>query len=425
MTYTVKAGDTLRTIAARLLGDPAKWTVLWALNKATLKSKDQNVIYVGEVIEIPDTAKTTQNAGRTSTKKKGLPEDVKDDDVSLLVNGVMYSGWEEVNIKRSIEAASGSFTVTHTDLWPGQTVQWPIFVGDSVQVYIGEDLQITGWVDVAEISIDATSHVMTISGRDKTADIIDCSAINRPGEWRGKKIEAIAKELCAPYGVSVRADTDTGAALDTFRTQPGETVYEALERATKKTNVMMTSEEEGTLVFFRSGSERFGVVLKEGENLKSCTASFSNKERFKKYIVEAQLAGEGEDKKAVYATASDAGIARSRILSIVAEDQETQSQAQDRAKYEAQTRAAKAATFTAVVQGWRVKNVGVWKTNRIVEIQAPSCRAQGDVLIDSVEFVRGASGTLTTLTLKRPDAFKKLASATVPSTKTEAGWALE
>lgn len=416
MNYVIKPGDTLRNIAARYLGDPNKWSVIWAINKTRLRSGDPGMIYVGETIEIPQAmAQAPQGA---------TPPPVEDDEIALLVGGVLYSGWTEVSVKRSLEAASGAFSVSLSERWPGQTSQWPIFVGNAVEVYIGREVVISGWVDEVESGISASDHTMSVSGRDRTADIIDCSAVNRPGEWRNKKIESIAAELCEPFGVKVRAEVSTGAALSTFRTQPGETVFEAIERAVKKLGIMVTSDTGGALVFTRSGSTRYSLKLKEGDNIIEASGKFSSKDRFSKYIVEAQNDGSGEEQKGIYATAEDRGVKRYRPLSIQAEDQATQAQALARAKWEAQVRAARASIFTVKVPGWRIGNEGIWKTNRIIPIDAPSVRASGEVLIEAVEFSRGSDGTTTTLTLKRPDAFAELPSWAIPSTKDE-GWAIE
>lgn len=49
-SYTVKPGDSLSAIAARLLGDASKWREIWNLNS---QITDPNVIRVGQVIKVP------------------------------------------------------------------------------------------------------------------------------------------------------------------------------------------------------------------------------------------------------------------------------------------------------------------------------------------------------------------------------------
>jgi nucleoid-associated protein YgaU len=50
-TYTVVAGDCLWNIAAKTLGNGAKWNVIFEANKDIIK--DASLIYVGQVLTIP------------------------------------------------------------------------------------------------------------------------------------------------------------------------------------------------------------------------------------------------------------------------------------------------------------------------------------------------------------------------------------
>ncbi len=51
ITYTVKSGDTLGTIAKQMYGDAKKYTTLFEANKGTLKSAD--AVAVGQVLTVP------------------------------------------------------------------------------------------------------------------------------------------------------------------------------------------------------------------------------------------------------------------------------------------------------------------------------------------------------------------------------------
>jgi LysM repeat protein len=55
-TYTVRPGDTLSEIAAKFYGNPARWTWIYAANRA--KIHNPNSIYVGEKLTIPNHAPT-------------------------------------------------------------------------------------------------------------------------------------------------------------------------------------------------------------------------------------------------------------------------------------------------------------------------------------------------------------------------------
>ncbi len=215
------------------------------------------------------------------------------DDVRLLVNGMMYAGWTSVRITVSMDAVAGSFELGLTDKWDPEQQPWAIVDGDDCKVMIGDDVVIDGFVDVAEESFDENDHTITVSGRDKTGDIVDCSAINEPGEWKGRKIEQIAADICAPYGVKVVCDTDTGKPVQLFRLQPGEKCVDAIERMVKGAGMLiLTSTRKGELYITSPSTkqiapEKGGVALIQGVNLMAGSHSMKSAEQYRNYVVKA------------------------------------------------------------------------------------------------------------------------------------------
>jgi LysM repeat protein len=53
-TYTVQSGDTLGTIAAKLLGSSSRYMEIYNLNTDILSNP--NLIQIGQVLTLPDTA---------------------------------------------------------------------------------------------------------------------------------------------------------------------------------------------------------------------------------------------------------------------------------------------------------------------------------------------------------------------------------
>jgi prophage tail gpP-like protein len=82
--------------------------------------------------------------------------------------------------------------------------------------------------------------------------------------------------------------------------------------------------------------------------------------------------------------------------------------AKKRAGWEATVRAARAGKLSVKVQGWsNGTSGGVWAINELVAVKIPSMRVNGDMLVSGVQFdVSLNGGTVTTLELVRPDAYK-------------------
>lgn len=130
--------------------------------------------------------------------------------VELRVNGAFYGGWKTIRIERGIEQIAGTFELSVTDRWAEQSAVRQINPGQPCEVRIDEAVVITGYVDTVAPQYDKQQHTITVSGRDKTGDLVDCSAIHKSGQWSGRKLDQIAADLCQPFGITVFRNTDVG-----------------------------------------------------------------------------------------------------------------------------------------------------------------------------------------------------------------------
>lgn len=332
--------------------------------------------------------------------------------VTLTVQGRRYEGWKSVRIQRGVEQIAGTFSLDVTEKSPKQPERREIHAGDRCSLAIDGVVIITGWIDDIENGYDTEQHTIRVSGRDAAGDLVDCSAVHKPGEWHDRTMAQIAAELCGPFGVKVRSATDVGKAFSDFTLQKGEAVFEAIKRMGKARGVLAISDGLGGVVLTRSGTERVPAELVEGENIKAAEAKVSFRERFSEYHITGQAPGKEwgtpEEASEMSALATDKAIGRYRPLLIVTDQGEGMSYG-DRANYEARVRAAKSIGGEVTVQGWGHRS-GLWHPNRIVPVRAPLAGMVGDRLIASVEFsLKEKEGTLTKLTLVGPGAFEVLA----------------
>ncbi|GAA4258931.1 baseplate protein [Azospirillum formosense] len=353
--------------------------------------------------------------------------------VRLLVNGTDFGGWKSVSISAGIDRQARDFDLSVTDRWPGSDVPRRIAPGDACQVFIGADLVLTGYVDGTPISYDAKSVTVSVKGRSKTADLVDCSAIHEPGQFKGRKVEQIAAELAAPYGVTVLAAVDTGAPIADHQVQQGESVFESVDRMLKLRALLSTDDAEGRLVLTRAGSTRAATDLVVGENLLTGSASLDCKDRFSEYRIKGQRTADGaagdEDEDAgddgdgpdigaisgdaaatsqVMAVQADTGIRRKRVLVIVADGQPDGGTARERARWEAAHRAGKSFETSYTVQGWRQADGRLWVPNELVRVRDPIIGFDLDMLISAVGYSLSESGSVTTLTVAPKAAYELL-----------------
>lgn len=334
--------------------------------------------------------------------------------ISLRVRGLAFGGWTRAEITRSIETMSNGFRLEFTDRWANQNDPWPIIEEDECSVWIGDSQVISGFVDRRSLSFGPGTHTLGVSGRDATANLIDCSASLKKWEFTKANVFKLATELCKPFGIGVKLQPGLAQPIahDKLTLDPGETAHEIIEKACRLAGVLPISDGTGSLVLTRSpGAPRCTSTLVSGKNILSGSADFDATGRFATYKVLGQHKATdnffAEKAANVKGTATDANVRRKqRVLIIRPEGNVTTAQATTRAEWEAKVRAARGDSVTLAVQGWTQADGTLWPINALVGVEASFIGVVGDMLITQVTYsIDDGGGTTTTLTLRRPDAF--------------------
>lgn len=333
------------------------------------------------------------------------------DIVTLKVSGQRFEGWTAVSVSKGIKNPAGAFSLEYAKRTDQEAPPVSIPPGAACEVLIGGQTVITGWVDATNPSFDATSRSLRVEGRDKACDLIDCSALNRPGIWKARTLIQIASDLVAPFGIAISARADVGPAFKSFAIQQGETVWEALERLARFRGLLAVSTPAGAVEFIQPGQTRAGFSLVQGEQLLSASAGHDARDRFSRYVLKGQSAGDDEVNGAAAASpsaeATDPAITRHRPMLIVAEEQATLASLRARAGWEASVRAAVGERVDLTVQGWRDPAGDIWAADLIVPVTAPWIDVEGDLLIADVTFtLDNDGGSTTTLACTPPDAYR-------------------
>lgn len=380
--------------------------------------------------------------------------------VRLVVAGREFGGWKSVRVSAGIERQARTFELEVTDKWPGSgAASQRVVPGDACEVWIGEDLVVTGYVDATPIKYDGRTYSVGVKGRSKTADLVDCcpvvagalsapvalwgdvigpngsrASVVRPpvqasAQWRGQRLEAIAAALAAPYGVRVFAEVDTGPVIAEHHVQVGETVFESIDRMMRIRYVLSTDTPRGELVFIDVGSGgRAVTALELGKNILSGDAGLDYTGVFSEYICKGQRTGrddsfgedaaeeegtseaddeeDGSDLSGSEGTARDAMAKRRRVLVIKQHGQADERTCQDRADYERAHRRAKALQTTYTVNGWRQADNSLWIPNQLVAVRDGAIGFNTDMLVAEVEFVLDAQGLRTTIKVGPPDGYR-------------------
>ena len=338
-------------------------------------------------------------------------------DVALVLGGKAYLGWTSVMIDRGIDSLVGSFTLELASKEKTGAEDWPVAPGDPCEIVLGGKAIITGYVDAVTRGIEAENRSLRVSGRDKACDLVDCSALNKPGSWRNVALDKIARELAAPFGVKLTFTGDAGKPLARFALQQGETAWAAIERLARYRGLIAFSDGLGGVIIGNPDSGKRAGQIREGENLLSGEAEFDHSQRFSQYVIKGQASGSdqrhGKAVAQVKGEQADASVTRYRPLLIIGEEQSDQASLHKRAEWEATVRAGRAERLTAHVPGWfggdGSANGPVWEPGARAAIDAPSLKLSGDRLIERVQLLRDNDGTRSEIMLVPPSAWAQLA----------------
>ena len=303
------------------------------------------------------------------------------DDITLRIDGVDWTYWTSVQVTRQMDAIAGTFSLALADKWIGGAQALPIAAGMACQILIGGEQVIDGYIDQVRPSFSATAHGISVTGRDRSADLVDCAAIHSPGQWLNCTVLQLAQALASPFGVNVTAEGDVGAPIASFKLEEGETAFEALDRALRQRELMACPDGKGGIVLLKAGAGTASGSLRQGENILSAEGQFDMADRFSDYIVKGQKPGTdkgwGKDACAVRGQYRDQAVQRYRPMLIRAEQSGDSSNAHQRAAWECSVRAARAVTVTATVQGFRQQGVGreqsgpLWQLNQMADVDLP------------------------------------------------------
>lgn len=331
------------------------------------------------------------------------------DVVTLVINNSEWGGWTGCSISAGIERLSRDFNVQITRRWPGVKGIPKITKGDAVEVYIGADKVITGFIEATPISYDSKQISYGIVGRSKTCDLVDCSIINQ--QFAGKSLAQIVKDIAAPFSLDVVDLGVAATALQGFQVDYGETGMEVINKLLGLQQVLAYDDQCGRVVLSPAGSKSADTALVLGKNVLRCDTEQSIQERFSEYQVAGQRAGNNQDfgkatLSAIRAKTTDSGVTRYRPMIIKQTGNATNQSCSDRCEFEMTRRQARTDEVTYTMQGWRQGSGRIWTPNELVTVFDPIVGFDNhELLIAEVTFSQNEQGTTSQLRIGPADAY--------------------
>ncbi len=329
--------------------------------------------------------------------------------INVKINDIDFSGWQSLELTRSIDAMSGAFNLTATDLeepWLTGVLR----AGAKIDILIDDILVLRGYVDNVENKYDANGSSIAITGRDRVSDLLDCAAVvDGAHEYKDQTLDTVIKAILKPYEIELTVSTDVGDKFTRIAVNVGETAFELISRICRYRGVLPVSDGVGGLHLIKPATQDVGVSLIYGENILEASASMDYRDLFSEYVFKAQAEATSfttpEESASPTGRAKDDKVNRYRPHVEIAEMQGYSQTLQERAEWQKKFNRANALRVSCSVQGLYSKENGkLWMPNTMVHVKCPKLMLDRTMLIRTVSISRD-NGTRTKLDMVMPSAF--------------------
>jgi len=342
----------------------------------------------------------------------------------LEVNGVQYTDFVSGNCEIHLDALSNSFNF-ETVMTDGQAL--PFKGGEACKVIVDGETVLTGFIEVIDVDYDGESHSVSISGRDKTADVLD-STIDLKSKDTGEggqddirgeglSLKSLIEIVINHLGIDITVIDEVGPPLfngaeDIAAPEPGDNAFSFISKYAEKRQVLLTSNADGNLVIAsNSGDPADGVVQHiidaEDNNVLECNFSYDITGRYNSYKISSGLnpvalnnAGETDLASVVDQGGGvfDSGIRSGRRLTLESRIPLSDAECLKRAFWEADVRKARGLAYFARVPLFRVggDTGDLWEVNKIYQIVDDFIGKIEPMLCNSVTFTLDLDGGRST-----------------------------
>jgi prophage tail gpP-like protein len=280
--------------------------------------------------------------------------------------------------------------------------------GDKCQIILGGRLAVSGIILQRQTAYDANNHAVQLSGVGEQWAGVTSSIEIKNSNFDKMTLQQAADKALQPFGIkAVPVGTLDATPFDRLQSQPGELVFDFIDRIARTRGVTIGSDEHGNILLI--GDHSFPVVqqLTEGENILKMQCIISDEQLASEYSVTAQRAVEDSSsprKSAEMQARAKGSLMLKKVIETVAEQPvKTDAELEKRAYYEAINHEGTLIVAHVTVQGWLRGNGDLWRTGSDVWVYSPMAMLNMIMKIQTATFMQDdKSGTTTTLELVLP-----------------------
>jgi prophage tail gpP-like protein len=333
-------------------------------------------------------------------------------DFTLQINNTTYTNFKSMSVSRDMESISGGFSFTGSTYTGGN---FPIPRGAFCVASIGKFKLVSGYVDKINVGYSSDSHDITVSGRDRTQDIVDSTIDNSIELLAPISLENVIKRVLSYLNINDIKIINQVQGLqpyskgDLISAEIGQGAFDFLDQYCRKRAVFLTADGEGNIIITRGEGIKTNAQLVHiisnttGNNVLNATVDYDDSKRFNLYTFKSQVNTSSlnslntnvspQNIVSVKATVDDSLVRKTRKYVKKAEKSSTQSDLQDRALWERNIRGARSAVYTCNVNGFYLPDrTDIWKPLQLVKVIDEYANVNDELIVVSVQYSLDISG---------------------------------
>jgi prophage tail gpP-like protein len=325
--------------------------------------------------------------------------------VTIGAGGRTWTAFKKVEVNAALNEAARSFSFVIAAEGGATSTMWTFKAGTPITISFNGDLVFTGYVDRYQPQLkEHSSAEIHVSGRGKSQDVIDSSAIHPTGRFENQTVLQIGQAL-DKFGVGISTDQKLDP-IPFLQLTPGETVFRCLEKLCRSQGVTLAGQPDGSIRITNAGNARH-TALVEGRNIKEISADHNWAQRHSHVTVRGQRpVGHGKDNLQVEQTATDETVGRYRPVVVVQDNDTDTKRAKKRAEHRRDREAGRSISAQVTVQGFHDDGGTLWTPGGLVWVESPFAGVVQDMVIEKTSFEQERdAGSITKLSLVDPQAY--------------------
>lgn len=330
------------------------------------------------------------------------------DSVSLKVNGRHYRGWTNVSISAALLSLARAFTMSISRLKSAAgALDLGVAAGDEVEVYVGEDRVLTGFITKVSARYDKDGIELTVSGASRTWVLQSALPYEFARTFKEVSVDKAIKSIAGIFDVDFEIRSPLSDKI-TLSFSAEERIDQKLIDLAKRKSLIFTDDEKGRIVLSSAGTEAATDAIETGVNVLSGGRTVDATKRYREFVVYGQGTNPDSSRPVtdnqVSASHLDEEIPY-RTQAVKQTGNAVYADCYARARAMFSVAKAESDTLSYTLRGWRQSDGSLWRVNQLVTVKDHIFNVTKRMVIRNIAYSLGAGGSTVQVDLIDPKAF--------------------